>query len=311
MQNKKIEKPDGTVRFSLFLKGMAMGAADVVPGVSGGTIAFITGIYEELVNALKSADWEALKMLFSGKFQAAWLHINGSFLLVLFSGILTSIFSMANLVSWLLEQHPKILWAYFFGLILASVVMLAQQVNLRKWPHFVALLVGAGLAFELTRMTAISISPSGWVIAACGALAICAMILPGISGSFILLLLGMYEPILTAVKSFDLQTLSLFALGCATGLMSFSRLLSWLLNRYHQLTLAVLTGFIVGSLNKVWPWKYHHLEDGIFHEFNTSASHYQMINQADPQLLAVSAALVMGVVTILLINRAGNAGSKG
>lgn len=311
MQSKKLKNFGETIRFSLFLKGMAMGAADVVPGVSGGTIAFITGIYEELVNALKSVDLEALNMLFSGKFQAAWLHINGSFLLVLFSGILTSIFSMANLVSWLLEEHPKILWAYFFGLVLASVVMLAQQVDLRKWGYFIALLVGAGLAFELTRMTAVSISPSGWIITACGALAICAMILPGISGSFILLLLGMYEPILTAVKSFDLHTLLLFALGCVIGLISFSRLLAWLLNSYHQLTLAVLIGFILGSLNKVWPWKYSQIEDNALREFNTSPSYYQIINQADPQFLAVLAALLVGVVTILLLNRAGNAGSRG
>lgn len=311
MQNESTDYSRKNLRPNLFLKGMAMGAADVVPGVSGGTIAFITGIYEELVNALNCVDLTALKMLFSGQVLAAWLHINGNFLAVLFAGILVSIFSMANLVSWLLDEHPIIVWAYFFGLILASVVMLAQKVDLRNLRYLIALLIGAGVAFEITQMTAVSINPTGWVITACGALAICAMILPGISGSFILLLLGMYEPVLNAVKGFEIRTICLFALGCAIGLIAFSRLLSWLLSRYHQLTLAVLTGFILGSLNKMWPWKYNLVEDGIVHEFNTLPANYQVINQADPQLQAVFIALVVGVATIFLINRVGNAGIKG
>ncbi len=313
MQNKFFKKLRRTRNLGLFFKGVAMGAADVVPGVSGGTIAFISGIYEELIDALKSADLNALKLLLSGNIKAAWLHINGNFLAVLFAGIFTSVLSMAHLVSWLLDQHPTILWAYFFGLILASIFMLIKQVDLRQWRNCIIMLFGLWVAFEITVMTTLSITNySWWVIIACGALAICAMILPGISGSFILLLLGMYEPILQAIKIFDVSIISLFILGCVVGLLSFSRILAWLLHHYHQLTLAILTGFTIGSLNKVWPWKDHQLIDGILQEINISPISYQIINQLDVLAwLVICFALIIGGFTIISINCVGNAEIKG
>ena len=248
-QNKKQN------RVGLFFKGMGMGAADVVPGVSGGTVAFITGIYEELINSLTSFNLQAVKLLLSGNLKAVWQHVNATFLLVLFGGILTSIFSLTKFISWALSNHPKLVWAYFFGLILASVVAIGRQITFSRWSNALMFTIAAWVAFEITRLTTVQTSPTQIFFFFSGAIAICAMILPGISGSFILLLLGMYQPVIDAVHNFNGLVLGTFALGCVTGLLTFTHLLSWLLRRFHAATLAALTGFMMGSLNKVWPWK--------------------------------------------------------
>ncbi|MCL6269302.1 DUF368 domain-containing protein [Sansalvadorimonas sp. 2012CJ34-2] len=241
----------------LFARGVAMGAADVVPGVSGGTIAFITGIYDELLNSLKNCNPAAVKVLFQQGFGSFWSYINGSFLITLFTGILTSLFSLAKLITWLLDHHPVLVWSFFFGLVLVSAWHVAKQI--RRWPASTVLpfLVGAVLAWVIAggvpaaAGNEVNLFTFFWA----GALAICAMILPGISGSFILLLLGLYGSVLSAVKDLDLLVLTVLASGCVVGLLVFARFLSWLLLRARMQTLAFLVGLMLGSLNKIWPWK--------------------------------------------------------
>lgn len=232
-----------------------MGAADAVPGVSGGTIAFMTGIYEELIFSLKQCGVSALKMLFQEGVKATWQHINGSFLLALFSGVIISILTLSRVVLYLLAKHPILLWSFFFGLILAAVWSVIRHID--KWEIGViaTFLIGTVGAFFITTISPTTIETSPFIVFLSGMIAICAMILPGISGSFILLLLGMYAPMLIAVKEFQLVTLAIFASGCVAGLLSFSHVLSWMFKHYKTMTLALLGGFMLGSLNKVWPWK--------------------------------------------------------
>ena len=239
----------------LMLKGMGMGAADVVPGVSGGTIAFIAGIYDELINSIKSINRESLTMLFTGKFKAFAKKINAPFLLALISGIAISVFSLAKLITWLLTEQPILIWAFFFGLVLASTWFVMKDIrewNVKTTPTFIA---GAAIAYYITVATPADTPSNLLFIFCCGAIAICAMILPGISGSFILVLLGKYFYIMDAVKTFDIVILAVFGAGAFIGITTFSRVLSFTLRRFRNMTLAMLTGFMLGSLNKVWPWK--------------------------------------------------------
>jgi len=238
-----------------FLKGMAMGAADVVPGVSGGTIAFITGIYDTLLNSIRRINPSLIAMIRQKGIKATFNHINGVFLITLLTGILTSIFTLAQLITWLLSNHPIPLWSFFFGLIIASVIHMLKQVKKWKITPLISLLCGVIFAYAITVLHPINMEPTQLNMLIAGAIAICAMILPGISGSFILLLLGMYGPLLIAAKSLDIFTLIIFALGCVIGLLSFSHLLSWLLNKHRDITLTFLTGLMIGTLNKIWPWK--------------------------------------------------------
>lgn len=232
-----------------------MGAADVVPGVSGGTIAFIAGIYEELVDSIKSINLHALKLLFTLKLKAFWQQINGSFLFSILLGIGISIFSLAKLMTWLLEHYPIQIWSFFFGLIIASTVLVAKEIQRWHAGTVIALIIGAAVAYVITILSPSETPNAWWFIILSGAIAICAMILPGISGAFILLLMGKYAYILGAVSALQFGILLLFAFGAVTGIVSFSHLLSWLLKKHHTATVATLTGFMVGSLNKVWPWK--------------------------------------------------------
>ena len=241
--------------FVLLLKGMAMGAADVVPGVSGGTIAFISGIYEELLETINSVNIGALKTLKKEGVKAAWKSINGNFIVTLFLGIGISIASLAKLISYLLEAHPILIWSFFFGLVLASIVYVGKQVKSWNAGSIVSLIIGTGLAFWITVLPPMANSNELWFIFVSGMIAICAMILPGISGSFILLLMGSYQTVLGAVKDKDLLTIGVFMAGAVIGLLSFSSVLKWMFTKYHDLTIAVLTGFLIGSLNKLWPWK--------------------------------------------------------
>ncbi len=289
----------------LVLRGCAMGAADVVPGVSGGTIAFITGIYEELINSIKSIDLQALKILFSLRIADFWKKINGNFLLSVILGIGISIFSLAKLMTWLLSHHPLYIWSFFFGLIIASSLLVAKEI--RTWNIFtvLSLLAGACAAYTITVTTPAETPNTWWFIILSGAIAICAMILPGISGAFILLLMGKYSFILGAVSSLNIPVLLLFAFGALAGIISFSHLLSWLLKNYHTLTVSLLTGFMVGSLNKVWPWKEtvktyidsHGIEQALI-ENNISPVRYQELTGADPLIWQ---AVIMCILGFLLI----------
>ena len=239
----------------LILKGCAMGAADVVPGVSGGTIAFIAGIYEELVDSIKSINLHALKLLFTLKLKDFWKQINGNFLFSILLGIGISIFSLAKLMTWLLEHYPIHIWSFFFGLIIASTVLVAKEIRHWNVGTVIALIIGAVIAYVITILSPSETPNTWWFIILSGAIAICAMILPGISGAFILLLMGKYAYIIGAVGDLKIGILLLFAIGAVAGIVSFSHLLSWLLKKHHTATVATLTGFMVGSLNKVWPWK--------------------------------------------------------
>lgn len=232
-----------------------MGAADVVPGVSGGTIAFITGIYDTLLESIRRINPQLISVIKQHGIKAAFEHINGLFLIALFSGILTSIATLAKLISWLLETHPIPLWSFFFGLILVSVFHMLKQIEKRSLSRMIALLLGVIFAYSITILQPLQLDPTSANIVLAGAIAISAMILPGISGSFILLLIGMYAPILGAVKSMDITPLALFASGCVIGLLSLSHVLTWLLKHLRDLTLTFLTGLMVGTLPKIWPWK--------------------------------------------------------
>ena len=238
------------------LKGMAMGAADVVPGVSGGTIAFISGIYEELLGSISNINLELFKTLKNEGFKIAWKKLNGNFLLALFTGIFISVVSLAKAIKYLLEHEPILLWSFFFGLVLASIIYIAKQIKKWNFISVLVLIIGAFVAYYITTLNPLVNENSSLLFMfIAGALAICAMILPGISGAFILVLLGAYKPILSAVGDKDLKTIAVVGLGAIVGLLSFSKILKWLFNHYKDYTLAVLTGFIIGSLNKIWPWK--------------------------------------------------------
>jgi len=241
--------------FALLLKGIAMGSADVVPGVSGGTIAFITGIYDELLKSIKSVDATAFRLLFQFKLKEFWSHINGSFLITLVLGIGISILSLAKLLSFLLNTYPILVWSFFFGLIIISAILVAKDIQKKDWKAVAAGIIGVFIAYFITTVSPAQTPEAWWFVLIAGAIAICAMILPGISGAFILLILGKYKYILEAVDTKDIAVLAIFALGCIIGLLSFARLISWFLKNYQSITVAILAGFMVGSFNKVWPWK--------------------------------------------------------
>ena len=240
---------------SIFLKGVGMGAADVVPGVSGGTIAFITGIYEELLESIRSVNIHAVKLLFKEGPASCWKYINGNFLITLICGIALSFLSLAHLITWLLEAYPLMVWSFFFGLVVASGIHIAREIRYDSFLSVLMIFIGVAVAYVITSSRPAVIDPNYFKVFAAGAIAICAMILPGISGSFILVLLGLYGFILESVKSFDIEVIAFFLAGCLTGLLSFVHVLSWLLKHYRSVTIALLTGFLLGSLNALWPWK--------------------------------------------------------
>lgn len=239
----------------LYAKGVAMGMADVIPGVSGGTIAFISGIYDELLHAIRSADMEVLRMLFRLDFTGAWKRVNGWFLVAVLAGIATSLLSLSKLMTWLLANHPVQVWSFFFGLILISAPMIFRDVTRWNGGVYASLAVGVVVAYLITILSPAETPVNLPFIFFCGALAICAMILPGISGAFILLLIGKYQYMINALVTFDLPVIFTFVAGCVIGLAAFSHVLTWLLDSHRNVTLALLAGFMLGSLNKVWPWK--------------------------------------------------------
>ncbi len=292
----------------LVLKGMGMGAADVVPGVSGGTIAFITGIYEELINSIKSIDLKALKLLFTLQLAAFWKTINGSFLISVVLGIGISIFSLAKGLEYLLIHYPILVWSFFFGLIVASAIYVAASIKKWNLGIAVALIAGIVIAYFITIVSPVEANTSYWFILVSGSIAICAMILPGISGSFILVLLGMYQFILNAVSNLQITVLLTFILGAAIGIIAFSNVLSWLLRKYHNLTIAILVGFMVGSLNKVWPWKAitetfidRHGELRPLVEENIMPHTYEQLYGTQSWLLGAIALAIFGFAIIFII----------
>jgi len=287
---------------------MGMGAADVVPGVSGGTIAFITQIYEELVNSIKSINLESVKLLFSGKLAAFWRAVNGRFLVSVFLGILISVFSLARLLEYVLDHHPVLVWSFFFGLIIASAIYIAGKIKRWSVGKVVALILGIAVAYAITMLTPAQTPQAWWFIFLSGALAICAMILPGISGAFILLLLGKYAFVIEAVGNLDLAVLGILAAGALVGIISFSNLLSWFLRNFHDLTIAVLSGFMIGSLNKVWPWKRtiqtyvdSHGEVQPLVQDNVLPTDFAAHTGADPLLLQAILLAVIGFGLIFII----------
>jgi putative membrane protein len=289
------------------LKGMAMGAADVVPGVSGGTIAFISGIYEELLGSISNVNLGLFKTLKKDGFKAAWKQLNGNFLLALFIGIFISIVSLAKAIKYLLENEPILLWSFFFGLVLASIIYIAKQITKWNFISIIIMVLGAFLAYYITTLNPlVSESSSSLYILFAGAIAICAMILPGISGSFILVLLGAYKPILDAVTNRDFKTIIIFMTGAVVGLLAFSKVLKWLFVNYKNYTLAVLTGFIIGSLNKIWPWKetltWRTNSHGLKVPFNQqSVSPFSF--EGDSQLMPAIILAIVGFALILLMEK--------
>ncbi len=296
------------VNFWLFLKGAMMGAADIVPGVSGGTIAFITGIYERLIQAIRMFLPALFQFLRDRNWQRFCAQADVAFLLVLFAGMLVSILLLARLISWLLLHHPIPIWSAFFGLILASVVLIQRHIKSKRCALLFPVFLGAVLAWWLTSLSPASMAPTLLNAFVSGGLAICAMILPGISGSFILVMLGSYAFILQSVVALDLPVLAVFAAGCLIGLLSVAQVLGWAFEKYHDVTLAFLTGVMVGALNKVWPWREvlterlnRHGESVPVLEKNVLPSYYERLTGDDPQVfLALGAALAAALIVLFV-----------
>lgn len=299
-----------------------MGAADIVPGVSGGTIAFITGIYFRLLEAVNAVPGAVFHELFRGRFRQFWSACDGTFLVVLLAGVLASIVTLASAISYMLATYPILIWSFFFGLIVASVWHVGRQVRHYKPTLLIPLVLGIVIAWWITTLSAGQVAPSALAFFGAGALAICAMILPGISGSFILVIIGMYAPVLGAIKSMDGGLLLLFIAGCVLGLLSIARVITWAFHHFHDVVLASLTGFMIGALNKVWPWK-----ETLSWRVNSSGAKVPL-NEAsiwpstfleqtgqDPQVFFALLMMVVGFAIVLLAewlgSRHGDASSRG
>ncbi|MDE2888503.1 MAG: DUF368 domain-containing protein [Gemmatimonadota bacterium] len=240
---------------TLGLRGVCMGAADVVPGVSGGTIAFVTGIYEELIYSIRSVDRRFAALLLGFRFGEALNRVRWRFLGAVLAGILLAVVTLARGIQWMLQHQPDLIWAFFFGLVAASVLVVRKRVVAWRGPTWIAAVVSGLLFFVVVGLVPVKTPDSPWFLFICGIVAISAMILPGISGSFILVLLGKYEYLLAALNDRDLFTIFVFASGAAVGILSVARVLAWIFKRHHDVTIAALTGLMAGSLRKVWPWK--------------------------------------------------------
>lgn len=300
----------------LFLRGVAMGAVDLVPGVSAGTVAFITGIYTDLITSIKSINLEALKIGRSQGLAALWEHINGNFLVTLLAGILSSLFTLAGAVKFLLTNYPLPLWSFFIGLILASVIYLLRQHPPKTGSQLIALGLGLLVTYVLSVAPAIATEGNYLTMFTAGSIAMCAMILPGISGSYILVLLGLYSVFIDALVNAQWDLLAVFAAGGITGLMLFSRLLSWLLDNYSTTVINTLCGFLIGSLTVIWPWKQvatTTLSSGktlVVSAGNLSPSDYRLLVGQDPQLFSCITAVLAGLALVLVLEFLGNRSRK-
>ncbi len=292
----------------LFVKGVCMGAADVVPGVSGGTMAFILGIYEELIRAIKSFDLQAFYLLRRLRVRPLFDHVAWRFMLALGAGILTAIFSLAHGLSWLLDNKPVLIWSFFFGLVLASALTVSRRIETWRLTSWVWILVGAVGAYLLVGIVPFETPKTNWFLFLSGALAICAMILPGISGSFVLVLLGKYHQVLQAVNQRDFVTLATVAAGATLGIIAFSRFLEWLFRNWRDGTIAFLTGLMLGSLRKVWPWK-----DWSIHslQIQEAANGTPLVNvfpdQMNLEVVTAFSLMALGIGIVFLLDRLGKA----
>jgi len=299
--------------FTVFLRGVAMGAADIVPGVSGGTIAFITGIYFRLLEAIGAVPQAVFRYLLRGRVKAFWQACDGTFLLSLLAGILGSIATLASAISYILAEYPILVWSFFFGLIVASVWHVGRQVRHYVPALILPLLLGTVFAWWVTTLPASPVAPSSLIFFGAGALAICAMILPGISGSFILVLLGMYVPVLDAIRALEFGTILIFGAGCLVGLLSVARLITWAFRRFHDTVLTLLIGFMVGALNKVWPWKETLSwrtnsagEQVPLNEASVGPLGYAEMTGQDPQVLLAALCAGAGLLLVLVVEWAGS-----
>jgi len=298
--------------FIITLKGMAMGAADAVPGVSGGTIAFISGIYEELISSISQVNFSLVKTLKEKGIKSAWKQINGNFLLALMAGIFISFVSFMRLAKYLLEHHPILIWAFFFGLVIASILYIAKQIEKWTFLNILTGLLAAFLAYYITTLPSLANNDSPFFLFIAAAIAICAMILPGISGAFILVLLGAYKTLSTAFNDFDIKNILIFVAGAVTGLLSFSKLLKWLFNNHKNTTLVILTGFIIGSLNKIWPWKEtlstrldsKGIEIPVLQQ-SILPNKFTALYQLDAQVTTALSLMVFGFFSIIILEKIG------
>ena len=307
-EDSSVHQADRTIKDYLLvlLKGLCMGAADVVPGVSGGTIAFITGIYDEWLGSLKRCTPAVLLMLKREGIAKTWRYINGNFLVALFGGILISLKTFAAIVLLAMDQYPILVWAFFSGLVAASIYHLAREQRGWGFVEIVGLVCGILFIFAVSLMAPSQLPGHGWILFLGGFVAICAMILPGISGSFILLLVGLYPVFLQAIHDFDIIKLLWFGAGCICGLIVFSRFLVWLLRSYHNQTLSVLIGFLVGSLYVTWPWKNalltttnSHGRTVVLQQENLNPANYLAVTGSEPMIGLALLWAALGVVLVL------------
>lgn len=291
------------------IKGAAMGAANVIPGVSGGTIALITGIFERLINAIKSFNTIAVKLLLKGEFRRFAKHIDLHFLVPLFLGIGIAVISLARLFDYLFINYPVYIWAYFFGLVLASVYFVGKTVRQWSISVIITLIVGASIAIAISVLTPASENDSFLYLVLCGVVAICSMILPGLSGSFVLILLGNYDLVMIkAINNFDLKTLFPVALGAGVGLLAFSHILSWLLKKFHNQTISLLTGFIAGSLGILWPWKEALTKN--FGEKVKTIGYKWHLPEVDTEFFFALFFIILGIVSIIATEVLANKNQK-
>lgn len=294
--------------FILFLKGLAMGAADLVPGVSGGTIAFISGIYEELIESLNNFKFSLIKDLKIHGVKHVWSSINGNFLVALFGGVSVSLISLAKLVSWLIQDYPIALWSFFFGLVLASIVIVLKKIEQWHLKTYISFIGGVLISYWLTKIEFLAGSENLLYLFFSASIAICAMILPGISGAFILILLGTYYTLLEAINSKNLITILVFLMGAIFGILSFSKLLKWLFNNYKNSTLASLTGFMTGALVKIWPWK-----TVIIYRLNSHGKEVAFMEECvlpfsfegDSKVSTAISLMALGVFLIIILEKIG------
>lgn len=309
--------------FVISLKGIAMGAADVVPGVSGGTIAFISGIYEELIESIEKVNLNALKTLKKEGIKAAWRSINGKFLMSLFLGIAISILSLAKLIKWLLINETVLLWSFFFGLVLASIIFIGKQIRIANIAVIIAILISTLVSYYITLAEPFASPDSNIYLLFCGFLAIIAMILPGVSGAFILLILGAYQTAIETVNNLIEGILTLnstlfldafvkflmLGIGAILGLKMFSKLLNWMFKHHKNITLAILTGFMIGSLNKIWPWK-----KVLEWRLNSEGEKVPFLEKSilpsefvgDPKIMLAIALIIVGFLTIFILEKIGS-----
>ncbi|NOZ49012.1 MAG: DUF368 domain-containing protein [Chloroflexi bacterium] len=286
-------------------RGFAMGSSDVVPGVSGGTMAFILGIYEELIESIRAIAQPAfVQSVLKLRLRDSLQILNWPFLVSVFTGILLAILTLARGLAWLLENQPVLIWSFFFGLVLASIVTVSKRVSRWSPPLLLLLLLGAVGAYLLVGAVPAQTPETWWFLIISGALAICAMILPGISGAFILVLLGKYQFVLDAVNQRDIVSLALVAGGAAVGIISFAQILGWLFKRYHNATVAALTGLMLGSLRKIWPWKITVESMLDRHGKEIPLLQHNVLPQAlSNEVMMALALAVIGAVAVLLLDR--------